>query len=159
MKNVFLLLISFIIVSCNDDEPTPTPTPFIPVTISSSLIAKRNLNGSEGINQQNTIITNETDWNNLKNQIDLYYQLFGINYTEQYFEETIINFDNFTVIAIFDQVYPNRGHSIDITSIIEYENNIIITIENLLTGNQFSASSQPYHIVKIPKATKPIVFE
>ena len=159
MKNVFLLLISFIIVSCNDDEPTPTPTPFIPVTISSSLIAKRNLNGSEGINQQNTIITNETDWNNLKNQIDLYYQLFGINYTEQYFAETTIDFTNYTVIAVFDQVYGNGGHSIDITNITEYENNIVVTVENLLTGNASSVITQPYHIVKIPKTTKPIVFE
>ena len=160
MKNLFLLFVGFIIVSCeNNNEPGPTTIPFVPVTITPSLVGKGNLNGSEGVNQQNTIINNESDWNNLKNQIDLYYQLFGINYTEQYFAETTIDFTNYTVIAVFDQVYGNGGHSIDITNITEYENNIVVTVENLLTGNANSVITQPYHIVKIPKTTKPIVFE
>jgi hypothetical protein len=164
MKNLFLLFISFIIVSCNNnDEPTPqpipTPVPFVPMTITSSLVGKNRLNGSEGVNQQENVINNETVWNNLKNQIDSYYSTFGINYTEQYFAETTINFNNFTVIAVFDQVYGTGGHSIDITNITEYENNIVVTVENLQTGNASTVITQPYHIVKIPKATKPIVFE
>lgn len=159
MKKIFFLLISFVIVSCTDNDDEPIVVPFVPVAITPILVGKGNLNASEGISQQNTIIDNETIWTNLKNQIDLFYQPFGINYTEQYFEETTIDFDNFTVITVFDQIYGNGGHSIDITSIIEYETNIVITIENLETGNASSVITQPYHIVKIPKISKPIVFE
>jgi hypothetical protein len=159
MRNLFLFLVSFSILGCNnDDEQIPTP---YPVTITSTLIGKGDLNGSEGVLEQNTVINNEINWNNLKNQIDAQYIAIGLGnyYTGNNFEETTIDFDNFTVIAIFDQIYGNGGHSIDIADITENENNIIVTVENLQTGNVLSVITQPYHIVKIPKTTKPIVFE
>jgi hypothetical protein len=83
--------------------------------------------------QQNIIINNNSDWVNLKNQIDSQFIAIGLgNYhTKNNFEETTIDFTNFTVIAIFDQVYRNGGHSIDITNITEYETNVIVTVENL----------------------------
>ncbi|ESU27121.1 hypothetical protein FLJC2902T_22290 [Flavobacterium limnosediminis JC2902] len=153
----FLLVLNF---GCTDnDDNELSPEPFTPVAITPTLIGKNNLNGSEGISQQTTVITNETDWNTFKNEIDSYYQPFGINYTEDYFSETTIDFTSYTVIVIFDQVYGNGGHTIDITDITEYEETIIVTVENLQTGNATSIMTQPYHIVKIPLAAKPIVFE
>lgn len=57
-------------------------------------------------------------------------------------------------------MYGNGGHTIDITNITEFETTIVVTVENLQTGNTSGVFvTQPYHIVKIPKATKPIVFE
>jgi hypothetical protein len=162
MKNLFLLLVSFIIVSCNNnDEPEPATTPFVPITINSTLVGKHRLSGSEGVIQQNIIINNNSDWVNLKNQIDSQFIAIGLGnyYTENNFEETTIDFTNFTVMAIFDQVYGNGGHTIDITNITEYETNVIVTVENLETGNTSSSYSQPYHIVKIPKTIKPIFFQ
>ena len=161
MKNLFLLLVSCIIVSCNNDEPEPTP-PFVPVTIIPTIIAKRNDKGpTEGISNENFIINDNPNWTNIKNLMDAPYIAIGLGnyYTENNFTETTIDFTNFTGIAVFDQVYGGGGHSIDITNITEYENNIVVTVENLLTGNGSSVVTQPYHIVKIPKTTKPIVFE
>ena len=160
MKNLFLLLVSFIILSCNNNDE-PTPIPFVPVTISPTLISKRNVgvSSSVGISEQKTIYNEPTNWNLLLNQIESYYLPLGDDYLAQHFLETDIDFTNYTVIVVFDQVYGNGGHSIDITNITEYENNIVVTVENLLTGNASSVITQPYHIVKIPKATKPIVFE
>jgi hypothetical protein len=162
VKNLFLFLISFIILSCNNnDEPEPITAPFVPIIINPSLVGKQNLNGSEGVIQQNIIINNNSDWVNLKNQIDSQFIAIGLgNYhTENNFEETTIDFSNFTVIAVIDQVYGNGGHTLDITNITEYETNVIVTVENLETGNTSSSYSQPYHIVKIPKTIKPIVFQ
>jgi hypothetical protein len=160
MKKIILILVSFLTISCNNNDE-PTPALFIPITINSTLVGKYRLSGSEGVMQQNFIINNNSDWVNLKNQIDSQFIAIGLgNYhTENNFEETTIDFTNFTVIAIFDQVYGNGGHSIDITNITEYETNLIVTVENLQTGNTSSSYSQPYHIVKIPKTTKPIVFQ
>ena len=160
MKNLFLFLFSFILLGCNNDDE-PTPTPFVNININSTLVGKHNLNGSENILQQNIIIDNNIDWENLKNQIDAQYIAIGLGnyYTDNNFAITNIDFINYTVIAVFDQVYGNSGHSIDITNITEYQSNIIVNIEYLQNGNQFSVVTQPYHIVKIPKATKPIVFQ
>ena len=161
MKNLFLLLVSFIILSCNNNDE-PTPIPFVPLTIIPAIIAKRNDKGpTEGISNENFIINDNPNWTNIKNLMDAPYIAIGLGnyYTENHFSETTIDFTNFTVIAVFDQVYGNGGHSVDITGITEYENNIIVTVENLQTGNASSVITQPYHIVKIPKATKPIVFE
>lgn len=161
MKKLFLLLFSLMVISCNDDDVAPVVTPpFVPVVIEPVLISKRNnISTSVGINQQNIIYNNESNWVALLNQIDDFYQTGGINFTQLYFEETSIDFTNYTVIAVFDQVYGNGGHTIDITNITEFETTIVVTVENLQTGNTSSVVTQPYHIVKIPKATKPIVFE
>jgi len=164
MKNLILFFLAIITISCNDNDDqyaTPiTPTPFTPVTIMAELISKRNsISPSAGISEQKTVYNESTNWNLLLDQIDDYYQPFGIDYMAQYFTETNVDFENYTVIAVFDQVYSNGGHSIDITNITEYEANIVVTVENLQTGNAQSIFTQPYHIVKIPKATKPIVFQ
>ncbi len=160
MKNLILIFFSFILLSCNNDDdvaPVVTP-PFVPVVIEPILISKRDIYPNV-VNQQKTVINTSIEWNNLLTQIDNFYLPAGIDFTTQYFTETIIDFNNYTVISIFDRGYSNGGHSIDITNITEFETNIIVTVENLQTGNTSSVGTQPYHIVKIPKATKPIVFE
>jgi hypothetical protein len=159
MKKLFLLLFSLMVISCNDDDVAPVVTPpFVPVVIEPILISKRDITPNV-INPQKTVIDTNEEWNALLNQIDNFYQPFGIDFMTLYFSESIIDFNNYTVISIFDRGYSNGGHSIDITNITEFEDNIIVTVENLQTGNTSSVGTQPYHIVKIPKATKPIVFE
>lgn len=155
MKKIFLYILIILNFSCTDNDDTIRLTPFVPITITPSLIGKGNLRGSgfENIPQQNTIILNNVEWDQLKAQMD------SFNVVSTNFSETNIDFNNYLIIAVFDQIYGNNGHSIDITNIVEYENNIVVTVENLQTGNSQSTITQPYHIVKIPKTTKPIVFE
>jgi len=109
-------------------------------------------NGDEKINQQNLIINSNSDW------IQLMQQMNTRNNVTNNFSETNIDFNNYTIIAVFDKIYGNGGHSIDITNIIEHQNNINVTVANLLTGDATAVMTQPFHIVKIPKTTKPIVF-
>lgn len=158
MKKIILIALTVFIVSCSNSTEEQIVTPFEPVAIVPILISKKILNTGEGVQQQTTIITNENDWTSFKNQIDNYYAQFGINFTQQFFTETTIDFNNFIGIAVIDQGYANGGHSIDITNITEFETNIVVTVEKLQTGNQYSVATQPYHIVKIPITTKPIVF-
>ena len=160
MRNIFLLLVCLIFLSCNNNDE-PTPIPFVPVTITPTLISKYNIgvSSSIGISEQKTIYNESTNWNLLLNQIEDYYLPLGEDYLAQHFLETNIDYTNYTVIAVFDRVYGNGGHSIDITNITEYENTIVVTVENLLTGNGSSVITQPYHIVKIPKTNKPIIFQ
>ena len=66
-----------------------------------------------------------------------------------------INFDTDMVIAVIES--NNSSSTIDITSITEFKDKIEIRVENLHKGMTADIGSI-YHIVKIPKTDKNIVF-
>ncbi|KUJ52636.1 protease complex subunit PrcB family protein [Chryseobacterium sp. JAH] len=151
MKNYLLLFfcsLFFILNSCDDNENNiEYKTP-----ITTQPIGKGNLSGSY-VSQQNIVITTTAQWTALLNSLD------SVNNISGGFTETNIDFNQFMVIATFDQVFSNGGHSIDIITVDENPQNIVVDLEKLLTGNATSVVTQPYHIVKIPKSTKPVLFQ
>lgn len=66
-----------------------------------------------------------------------------------------INFDTDMVIAVIES--NNSSSTIDITNITEFKDKIEIRVENLHKGMTADIGSI-YHIVKIPKTDKNIVF-
>lgn len=151
-KHLLILLCSifFVTISCrdnNDDEQLESKN-----QINFQLIGKGNLTGNYTA-QQNTVITNTTQWNNFLVQID-----GQNNHPSTDFTETNIDFNQFMVIVVIDAVYPNGGHSVDIKTVEENPQNIEIDVEKLLQGNVTTVVTQPYHIVKIPKILKPVIF-
>lgn len=151
-KHLLLLLCSifFVTISCrdnHDDEQLENKK-----QINFQLIGKGNLTGNYTA-QQNTVITNTTQWNNFLVQID-----GQNNHPSAGFTETNIDFDQFMVIIVIDAVYPNGGHSVDIMTVDENSQNIEVDVEKLLQGNVTTVVTQPYHIVKIPKILKPVIF-
>lgn len=151
-KHLLLLLCSifFMTISCrsNNDENIDSKN-----SINFQLIGKGNLMGSSYAPPQNTAITNSTQWNNFLNQIDN-----SSNHPSSSFTETNIDFNQFMVILVVDSVYPNGGHSVDIMTVDENTQNIEVDVEKLLQGNVTTVITQPYHIVKIPKILKPVIF-
>ncbi len=151
-KHLLILLCSifFVTISCrdnNDDEQLESKN-----QINFQLIGKGNFVGNYAA-QQNTVITNTTQWNNFLVQID-----GQNNHPSTDFTETNIDFNQFMVIVVIDAVYPNGGHSVDIMTVEENPQNIEIDVEKLLQGNVTTVVTQPYHIVKIPKILKPVIF-
>ena len=152
-KHLLILLCSifFMSISCrdnnDDDEQLESKS-----EINFQLIGKGNLTGSYTA-QQNTVITNTTQWNNFLSQID-----GQNNHPSAGFTETNIDFNQFMVIIVIDAVYPNGGHSVDIMTVDENSQNIEVDVEKLLQGNVTTVVTQPYHIVKIPKILKPVIF-
>ncbi|MBW7676458.1 protease complex subunit PrcB family protein [Chryseobacterium chendengshani] len=145
---LFVCSIFLVINSCTDsDVNIETKTP---VTVQQ--IGKGNLM-TNYVPQQNMVITTSTQWNTLLNTLD------SVNNTSGSFTETNIDFNQFMVIAVFDEVFPNGGHSIDIITVDDNPQNIVVDLERLLTGNLTTVVTQPYHIVKIPKSTKPVQFQ
>ncbi len=151
MKTLILSIVLFLSYSCNNNNEENI---FTPQTITPVLIGKGELNiPFNNINvQQNIVINNQIDWN------DFITILGNSGNPSSILSETIIDFNNFEVIAIFDNVKPTGGNSIDITNIIENIDNISITIQRLQNGDT-TIPTQPFHIVKIPKSTKPVVFQ
>lgn len=150
MKKLFLLLIVSVFISCsNSDEDSTTPD------ISTTEIYQGDLygDGAEGIEESRLLITNTEDWTALKNSVD------SVNPVSEAFAETTIDFENYDIIAIFDKIQPNGGNSISINTIVENDDNYTVSVTTSgPEGNATLVMTQPFHIYKIPKATKPIIF-
>ncbi|MGY0408595.1 MAG: hypothetical protein ACWIPJ_09635 [Polaribacter sp.] len=98
------------------------------------------------IPKSNLIINNQTDWQNLMNKMD------SAGYKQSNtFSETAINFDKYSIIAIFLEI-KGHGWEITINNITENKTNISVSIKNeeYIT----SVITQPFHIVKIPKTNQ-----
>jgi hypothetical protein len=145
---LFITIFIGLMTSCSQTDEDLNP-------INFTAIGQNNLFGSgrENIIQQNLIISDSNTWNELMTKIN------SVNNNSEGFTETNIDFANFMVIAVFDKVYGNGGHSIDIIKITENENKVIVTIDNVLKGDATSVMTQPYQIVKIRKTDKLIIFE
>ena len=58
-----------------------------------------------------------------------------------------------------DEQRYSTGYSIGFNSIIEYEDEIVVSLNYIGNGFGGAQPSRPLVIAKIPKTTKPIVFE
>ena len=146
MKNLFyLILYLFVLTSCSNDD-----NEVISEELQFTTVGKNTLHGGENIPQSNLVFNNQTDWNNFLTQIDAINDLSGT------FNETEIDFTDFTVIAVVDEI-KTSGSEISIINVLENVNSIHITSE--LTMYSSTVITQPFHIVKIPKTNKQIIFE
>ncbi|MDR2147200.1 MAG: hypothetical protein LBE91_12140 [Tannerella sp.] len=136
-----LLLLIGCVYSCGEEEFAP----FIE-------IGKGSLGGSEGIPKQEIIIKSKEEWDNLK-------AIIGNSQTNS-FIETEIDFGEYQIIAVFDEIYDTGGRIIYIKCITEYSDKIVITVISTFDGNFIAPTvqTQPYHIVKTPISTKRIEF-
>lgn len=147
IKILTLLLISTIalFISCNSEDCSG----FEPTEITFTEIGKGSLsgNGKEGIPQSNVIISKTTEWENLISKMNT------VNNVTDSFKETKINFNNYTVIAIFLEI-KNSGWEIETAMVTEHQDEIsIATIENNFIN---SVMTQPFSIIKIKKTDKKV---
>ena len=151
MKTIFLICLSIFTFSCisRDDDNAST------TLVVSTLIDKGNLygNGDEGIAEQNLVISDATQWNELMAKMN------SVNNATENFSEVNIDFNEFDVIAVFDELKMYGGYQIDLEITAEAGYTKVKTIESAPTGSAATIITQPYHIVKIQKSDLPVVFE
>jgi hypothetical protein len=119
-------------------------------TIIPVLIEKGSLSNLEYMNYligRNIVIKTSTEWEHLKTYL-----------SEITFHETNIDFSTYHVLAIFDKSSAGSGTTIDITAIWEYADSIVVRLSNL-QKTIVSNVVLPFHIVKVPRFDKKIVFE
>tara|TARA_Y100000815_G_scaffold248595_1_gene249829 strand:+ start:307 stop:759 length:453 start_codon:yes stop_codon:yes gene_type:complete len=119
------------------------------------LIGEGNLygSGSEGIEQQNLVITSESEWKELLTKMD------SVNKVSDSFSQTEIDFSKYSIIAVFDAVKNSGGHSLEL-DINETKNKVLVKVKRKSPeGMATMVMTQPYYIVKIPESETPIVFE
>ncbi|MDQ6471224.1 protease complex subunit PrcB family protein [Flavobacterium sp. LHD-80] len=145
MKHIITLLCILLMASsCSNDDSASSQ-------ISFSEITKESFTTDKKMPKSNLVIKDVTAWNSLLSKIS--------PAEVSNFKETNIDFSKYQIIAVIDMVYGNGGHTIDITKITQNSNAIIIKVENLRTGDLTSVITQPYHIVKIAKSKKTVIFK
>lgn len=147
MKKLFLLILPlFVLISCSNDDDDNN---VINEEVVFTTIGQNSLSGSDNVAQANHVFNNQADWNNFLDQLN------GENNVSVTFTETDIDFTAYTVIAVVDAV-KTSGSKIDIETVIENTNNIQVSSE--LTIYSTAVISQAFHIIKIPKTSKQIIF-
>lgn len=146
MKTLFLTFILLITLNgCSSDNSSD---PFVPVTITPVLIGK-GFKFSE-VTPGNSVISTQSDWDAF---------LISMSSVSSSFINTDVDFNLYEVIAIVDIERPDTGYSVNIDTVVENENNITVDFSVLNSGDGFTVMGQPYHIVKIPKSSKPVIFQ
>jgi hypothetical protein len=112
-----------------------------PLTLAKGVLS----DGIKNLAGKNMVVTTKSEWDNLRTTMNLI--------------STEVDFNTYQVIAVIDDIHGNGGWTVDITDITEYADKIVVTYTNLETGNATSATTQPFHIVKIPVSNKRILFQ
>ncbi len=72
-----------------------------------------------------------------------------------------IDFEKNTLIAVFMGEFTTGGHTIEIYKVVENKNNVEVSVNEKSPGKDCiltQAFTQPYHIVKIKKVDKGVIF-
>jgi len=146
VKIVLILILFNFITSCSNEE---TDT-----SISFTNISKNALggNGLEGISSSNLVIKTNTEWEDLISQVNTLE-----NFSEN-FSEISIDFNEYMLIAVFLEV-KTYGSEVEITQIIETTSELIVSAQETENPVITNVITQPFHIVKVIKSDKSVVFE
>ncbi len=148
MKQIlFILSIFFTLTSCSNDDSASSKVEFTEVYHGDFF------NGDYNNPKANLVIKDLAEWNKLLVKLNLDIKPW------QNAISTDIDFEKYQVIAVIDEIRNYGGYSIDITKITQTNNSISVKVEQLNSGGLTTVITQPYHIVKIPKSNKKVVFE
>lgn len=146
---VVVLLTVLTIASCSSSEELETEK------VSFTLISKGSIYGAgeEGIVEQNAVITDNETWTSLMSKMD------AVNNISDSFAETDIDFTEFIIIAVFDEVKGNGGYEVLLEVTTDSESVFVNRVDTIPEGNAITVVTQPYSIVKIKKTDLTIVFK
>lgn len=150
MKNLIIILFTIVTIGCDNGQKNSNST-----DIETTLIGKGNLHGAgeESIEQQRLIITDQDSWLSLLDQMN------SVNNVSDSFAETEIDFSEFTVIAVFNEMKGTGGHRLELNVSSNSESIVVDITEISPEGMATTVVTQPYIIVKIPNSDLPIVFQ
>jgi hypothetical protein len=151
MKTIVLFFLLFgMFFSCKNETDQ-----FIPKNINPTFIAEGILlsNFSKSSGTKNFVINSELEWDSFITSMD------NPNGLSESFNEVTIDFDLFTVLAVFDQPRSTGGYTVTIKKIIENVDNIVVNVEYSGEADASQMPTHPYYIVKIPKVKKQVIFK
>jgi len=172
MKTILkIAIVSMMLINCSNDDNNcvcnnnsggndnnnDTPTTFEPQNIETRVMLKGfydNISIEPLINEYKIIRTPE-ELNDMLSFIPYSYRAHPSIYNGTF------DFEQHQIIAVFN-MFPVASLSIDVTHVTEYENEIIVVVENYesdfvgILGGMLLFSAE---LVRMPKTDKPIVFD
>jgi hypothetical protein len=124
-------------------------------SVTPVIIAKGNLygNSSNQVAKQSQVISTSAEWLQLQSQIST------VNTLTNSYLENDVDFTQYTVLAIFDEIRYSGEYSIDINVFEDNKTVFVNVIYKAPSGGPvITVITQPYIIVKIPKTTKQVKF-
>jgi len=148
MRQIYLIIsILLVLTSCENDDLPQSDVQF-------SLVGKGNsFPTDKSTAQRHLIIKDAKSWNNLMKEMNT------SNNLSKTLRETTIDFSRYQIIAVIDKTQNSGGHSIDIVTLNENRNTIIVKVEKLKNGDYSTKKSRPFDIIKIAKTDKKVIFE
>ena len=121
--------------------------------IQQTKIAEGTLSSAETVPSQHLLISSEEDWKALiaalqQHNPDVLH----------WFSETEVDFDQFQVLALIDEVRPHSGYYLSISEVLETETQIEVKLQQGHTDEGFTVLSQPFYIARIARTDKPVKF-
>lgn len=110
--------------------------------------------GEEGFEKENVIISSKAEWKSFLNKIDI------SNKVSETFDSSI-DFSKEIVVGVIDRMRNTGGFSIEVTEVVEKKDNLLVKITTKgpkPTDMVTTVIIQPYHIIKINKTNKKILF-
>lgn len=150
-RPILFLALAFLVFSActrNEDEDLQRDP------IQQTKIAEGTLSSAETFPSQNLLISSEEDWKALiaalqQENPDVLH----------WFSETEVDFEQFQVLALIDEVRPHSSYYLSISEILETETQVEVKLQQGHTGEGFTVLSQPFYIARIAKTDKPVVFQ
>ncbi|MDO4728682.1 MAG: hypothetical protein Q4B43_06725 [Bacteroidota bacterium] len=145
MKRIlFSLLAMVLLVGCSKDD---APAVVTEQYVQYMTLLKGNESNFYSVDEseKRLVFTNSESWNEF------------VSLTESSSLSSIeIDFNQFTVIALIEELQGNQS-TLEVTTIVDNGTRLEVVSKRLNTF--LNATSRPYHIVRIPKTTKPVVFK
>ncbi|MBW3520262.1 protease complex subunit PrcB family protein [Flavobacterium sp. NKUCC04_CG] len=157
MKKLIVFAWLFLVgVACSSDD-NKIEKPFEPRQLEMETILQGNDCRHYDISTERTFIVWEDrdSWELFK--ID--FNRFIPDFEATILNEWVVDFNSEMVIVVLDQQRLYGGYSIDVVHVEEDVLNVVVNIDQVLKGGINAVLTRPYHIVKIPKLGKPVVFE
>lgn len=139
---------------CVLEDPTPTLKPTLTPTPSMELNFEPFLGGYFGeiSEKKNSVITTQAEWMPISKKVAL----------ERSAPLPAVDFNKEMLIAVFQGEKSTGGYGIEITKIIENENNIEVFVKEAEPEPKCIVSqafTRPYHIIKVKKSDKEVLFK
>lgn len=151
-NTIFIGLILSFTACTSESEILDEQSSFYPV--EPTLVAEGHLfgNGDEGITKSNLIIKTVDDWNALINKMNT------VNNESDQFLINNIDFSTHQVIAVFDEVRPSGGFSIELKAVKNNSQTLVQINFIEPTGLVTDIITQPYKLILLPNTLPNVVF-
>lgn len=160
MKMASLLIGLFIVLACDKSEPIvipsgcgppytgPLPRTILPLSSAHGLMAD-----PFNYPKQNLVIRDQDTWSYWVTDVNL------LQTTDLPDGQLEVDFNCEMIILTLDEAYGYAGYEIEILSVVEEDARILVTINRSDLGTGMPVMTQPFHLVKVPKLDKEVVFE